>query len=319
MGSVVTWLLIGGLAFSLAVTAIVSSSKKGPNPGGCTSLPASVLNAGADAGDNTGQDTPATGDNTGNNTGNTGGNTGGNNTGGNNTGGNTGGNNTGGNTGGNDTGGNTGGNNNGGGNNDGGNNNGGNGGVDGGGNDGGNNNGGNDGGNNGGNNGSQNLFASKTFSGLVTLVSTQSLNGTPGNPSQPTTSSFSMAFDETGRPTGVLVYGFASATDQLAAIRNVGDRVTLTDSGFISITNTVRVTAAQYSNTSIHLELAMQYRGTAGQLIQNGTGTQSIDLVFSGADIQYTVETSYTVRQSAGSINFDTGEVTMVSGTLSAQ
>lgn len=157
------------------------------------------------------------------------------------------------------------------------------------------------------------------FFGVVNAEIQQSLNGSTAGQPRRSTASLGVEFDDNGRPVSVLVYGFADARDQAAEVAERGDRVTLTSSGTVSVTLTVQVSSVEYTNRSMRMELALTYRGTSGNLSQTGTGTQTIDIDVSGDQLTYSVDVEYSVRQTAGSINFDTGETQTYTGTLNRQ
>lgn len=163
------------------------------------------------------------------------------------------------------------------------------------------------------------IALSGTFGGTVNSEISQSLNGTTSGTPRRASAPFSIEFDSNGRPNGILVYGFADARDQTANVRAANDRATLTSAGTVNVTLTVRVSDVQYSNRSMRMVLALTYRGTSGNLNQTGTGTQTIDVSVTGDEMSYSVDVEYMVRQTAGSISFDTGETQTYTGTLNRQ
>ncbi|MFN0134487.1 MAG: hypothetical protein ACKVS9_00040 [Phycisphaerae bacterium] len=157
------------------------------------------------------------------------------------------------------------------------------------------------------------------FFGIVNSEIQQSLNGSTSGQPRRGTASQAVEFDDDGRPLSVLVYGFTDTRDQQVEVSEEGDRVTLTIGGTVNVTLTVRVEEVEYTNRSMRMVLALTHRGTSGNLVQNGTGTQTIEIDVSGDEMEYSVDVEYEVRQTAGSINFDTGETQTYTGTLNRQ
>ncbi|MCA9243619.1 MAG: hypothetical protein KDA32_06680 [Phycisphaerales bacterium] len=250
-----------------------------------------------------GQDNP--GNNTGNNTGGDnkpGDNTGdpnkpGDNTGGSNTGGdNTGGSNTGGdnkpgdNTGGDNTGGNTGGD--------------------------------NTGGNNNGGNTTEPAKIEGSYNGTVRCTITQSLNGTPQNPTN-MNRNIGIMFDADGVPNKIIVPGFSAGSSEFeVGITKVGQTQTVVKtSGNLTATYIVTITQASYASTMMSVEMSIDYEGrtTGGDLTQDGTAVVTGSAMLNADDnIDVTINADYMVILStpSGTISFDTEETTDCAGTL---
>lgn len=159
-----------------------------------------------------------------------------------------------------------------------------------------------------------------TFSGSLSCSRSQTVTG--ANPGQPVTSTrqLSIQFGSDGRPASVTVISFSGATDQVAAVSDVGDTVTLNFSDSTGpVTEVVTVTDATITETSTSLTLRIEYSSTSGQLTRTGTGTQTIEATLAGSALTYSAEVDYEIDLVAGAINLPTTETTTCTGSLTKQ
>lgn len=159
-----------------------------------------------------------------------------------------------------------------------------------------------------------------TWSGTLSCSRSQTVTG--ANPGQPvsSTKSLSIQFGSDGRPVSVTVISFSGATDQTAAVSDVGDTATLNFSdGTGPITEVVSVTDATFTETSTSLTLSIEYSSTSGQLTRSGTGTQTIEATLSNGALSYSAEVDYEIDLVAGALNLPTTENTTCTGSLAKQ
>lgn len=159
------------------------------------------------------------------------------------------------------------------------------------------------------------------WSGTLTCERTQALGG--GSPGAPTTSSkaLSITFGSDNKPTSIVVLGYSSVPDQTVTLKNVGDSVTnnVSASGY---SGTMQMTIASVDYRSdrceIVVNIALQMTASANpNATQNGTGQQTIIArTVSATSLDYTAECDYQVRLQSGSIQFDTTENKVCTGTL---
>lgn len=172
----------------------------------------------------------------------------------------------------------------------------------------------------GGSSGNATAVLTGTFHGTLTGTRQEALNG--GSPATfSRTVTINVSFDASGKPTSVLVPGFATIPDLSFSVQDVGDEQTQSGvSSGISYNVTVRVTRAAYTANSAELDLAITIDGQGGSLTQSGTGTQQIRMTLNGdGTLAYSSQTHYQVRQQAGSVGFDTTQTFDEQGTLDPQ
>lgn len=158
------------------------------------------------------------------------------------------------------------------------------------------------------------------WTGQLVCQTTQAINnGAPGAPRQ-SSRDITISFDASGVFENVVVFGFSGGPDQEAAISRVGDRVVLNaQSGDFDITQTVTVASATYSAGSARVTLDIEYDAVNGNLHQTGTGTQTIEATRTSGGVDYQSDVSYDIDLTTGSVNINTDESQMCSGTLAAE
>lgn len=170
-------------------------------------------------------------------------------------------------------------------------------------------------------------IAAATFAGTLTETRTESLNGgAPGSPLNSSTA-LTLAFDESGIPTQLLIPGYSDSPDEFTTANEGGEQQTLQHDAEIgsatrSITMVVTANEATYGENTTHIVLAFTYHAVQGNLTQDGDGTQTIDIVVADdvGTISYTSVTHYDVRLAVtNGPFFDTTNDITCTGTLSRQ
>ena len=156
-----------------------------------------------------------------------------------------------------------------------------------------------------------------TWRGDVTCTRTESLGSVSGNPNSETVS-FEITFDDNGIPTELTILGFAGAPDQVAQISAIGENASQNAAnGALVVDQTATVTSTSITSTEATFGISIDYAATGGVLSQDGTGTQTITATVSGDTLTYEANADYSVQQTTGPIELDTGEEIRCSGTLS--
>ncbi len=156
-----------------------------------------------------------------------------------------------------------------------------------------------------------------TWQGQLTCTRTESLGSTTGTPVSETVT-FEITFGDDGAPAAVTILGFTGAPDQVAALNAVGESATQDSAnGSLTVNQTATITSRTATGTRIEIGISIDYQATGGVLSQEGSGTQTIVAEVSGGVLTYTAEADYSVEQSSGPINLDTGEMIRCTGTLS--
>ncbi len=160
------------------------------------------------------------------------------------------------------------------------------------------------------------------YNGTVRCTITQSLNGTPQNPTN-MNRNIGIMFDADGVPNKIIVPGFSAGSAEFEiGITKVGETQTVVrTSGNLTATYIVTITAANYGSTQMSVEMSIEYEGrtTAGDLTQDGTAVVSGAAMLDADDnIAVEIQSDYDVVLSTpdGSISFDTEETTRCTGTL---
>lgn len=158
------------------------------------------------------------------------------------------------------------------------------------------------------------------FAGTLTGTSTQSLNGSQ-------TGSFarsyatSLQFESALAPLVIPIPNYSATTVQNLTSVQTGQTQTFNFSdsiGPIVVVATVR--EATYQSSQAHVIVDLTYTGTSATLNRSGTGVHTFDAVINASgNLGVTSNTSYAVRQSTASINFDTTDVIAVTGDLAKQ
>lgn len=157
------------------------------------------------------------------------------------------------------------------------------------------------------------------WSGSLACSRTQALNGS-ATPAVNSTKTLSIELDVEGKPTTVTIITFSGAPDQTAALREVGDSVTLnyTHSG-TTVTQVVTVSEASYTTTQTRLVLDSDYSATAGASTQTGTGTQTILVRLVNGTVEYSADVDYDIQFIVSTVSLPTSETTTCSGALTRQ
>ena len=175
--------------------------------------------------------------------------------------------------------------------------------------------GGSGGGGSGGSSGASNL-AGQSFSGTLNCTTTQSVNCASGQP-QRSTRNVTVEFDANGRPTAVLIPGFAGADDQSPQLNQAGQSATLTfTSNNLSITMVVTVTEATYTADSATIKLSIDYSASGGSLTQTGTGTETWTATLDNGALDVSIQIDWDTTWNSAAGSFAVTETTSCTGTL---
>lgn len=156
-----------------------------------------------------------------------------------------------------------------------------------------------------------------TWRGDLACTRTESLGSTSGSPVTETVS-FEITFNDAGVPTMVTILGFTGAPDQVAALDAVGESATQDSAnGSLTVNQTATITATSFTSSRVEIGISIDYGATGGNLTQTGTATQTIIAEVSGDTLTYSSEADYSVQQSTGPIDLNTGETIRCEGTLS--
>lgn len=156
------------------------------------------------------------------------------------------------------------------------------------------------------------------WSGEITCSYREALNdGEFGNP-QNSTFNLTITINANGRPERVRVQGYSNTPDALLALARIGDQETVqSQAGNVNVTQDIIVSRATYRESSIRLDLDITHNGTGGNLTQEGTGTQVIEISLNDdGTLRYETKTEYEVDLLAGAISFGSRTEEVCTGTL---
>jgi len=160
-----------------------------------------------------------------------------------------------------------------------------------------------------------------TWSGTLTCTSIEylgELTGTPRTGSRELT----ITFGDDGLPAALVVWGFSSATDQTISGNQTGQSETFEYTfGDVEIALVVTIAETTYTATSIRVVLDLQYSGGGDALVQEGTGSMTIEAELDGDNVSYHAVAEYEIMQTATGLDmtFETGETIECEGTLTRQ
>jgi hypothetical protein len=160
-----------------------------------------------------------------------------------------------------------------------------------------------------------------TWSGTLTCTSTEYLGDLTGTP-RPGTRDVVISFDDDGLPTALVVWGFNNAADRTTDKREESESEAFEyTSGDLEITLVVTVAEMTYTETSVRVVLDLEYSAAGGALIQEGTGTMTIEITLDGEELNYHAIAEYEIMQTATGLDvtFETGETIECEGTLTRE
>lgn len=158
-----------------------------------------------------------------------------------------------------------------------------------------------------------------TYSGQLDCTISESLNGEPGNVTQETRA-ISITFSADGLPDALMIPGYRPEMQFVAEVNQVGEVVELNQSsGEYQATLTVTVGVATYSAASARIVLNLAHFGQQGNLTEEGTGTQVIQMELDGGMLMYSSLTAYDVELRADTLSFDTTREFDCEGTLEVE
>lgn len=164
-----------------------------------------------------------------------------------------------------------------------------------------------------------------TWTGTLARTTNLAINGQQGNP-RPGETELTITFDGEYLPTTLPVWGFNLAFDQATTQHAVGETETLNfDANFPyrQVTLVVTITEATYGESSARVVMALDYAGANDDLglVQEGTGTMTIEAAIEGDDLDFSGVAQYTVTETntAIDVTVQTIETINCTGTLTAE
>lgn len=160
-----------------------------------------------------------------------------------------------------------------------------------------------------------------TYTATVTWQHSQFLAGGDRDAISSENAPLTVTFDQNGVMEDVYFPGFVSAPDGVAPVKFVGDQATITPAADPEVTQIVTLLEADYNGNTIFLKLRVKHT-RQGSGVETGKGIQTIDITVNGDTLSYQSTMTYNVTLSgsgAGSLAFDTGEISTATATLVRQ
>lgn len=158
------------------------------------------------------------------------------------------------------------------------------------------------------------------WKGTLSCTTIQLLgDATSGPTSTESVPNFTITFDSAGKPTSITILGFVGVKDAEAQIKDVGDTQTINATSTVTSTTTAQIASALYTTSGATVVISITYHGTQGNLTQDGTADQTLTISINGDSMNYKNEVTYTVAQVSGTVNLQTGENKVCTGTLTRQ
>lgn len=159
---------------------------------------------------------------------------------------------------------------------------------------------------------------SGSYSGTISCLDTQSLNGVAGNPAS-VNKSVTFTFGTDGVLSSLPIFGFTAPPDITTNVGSTGDSQVVTSGNSItpSIQYNITVRTATYTDTTADLTIDIDYTGSGGNLVDGGTAELILSLELTNGNLIVMYELAYDItRSSSGAGSFDAGETFNCEGVI---